>query len=475
MLTTEHDGSVERLILVGMMTDKHLLGRIQPNWTRDGLFDSDLANQVGKWCVKHYEKYGKAPKSAVEGMFSAWAEKTKNKPLADKVEKFLTSLSGEYDKLAKGKKSDYMTDLAARHFNEVAVAKLANDMKADVSAGDPDKAYGRMTTHKPLDFGKGAWIDVLHDKAAIERALSEESAEILVEYPGEAGRFFGDTLARDCFVAFQGPPGRGKSWVLQDVVMRAVMGRRNVAYFQIGDMTEAQIMRRLMIRIARHPRKAGTIDWPKKLIVVGGEPEVMTEEKMFDNPLDLDTAWNACQKLITSTIRSGDSTFKLSVYPNYSVNVLQIRDQLKMLSRNGFVPDVVVIDYADLLLPPPGVRDKLDQIDDTWKYLRSISQELHCLVVTATQSNAQSASARVQGMRHFGGRFTKYAHATAFFALNQTDEEKEIRVMRWNALKEREEEFIVSKCLYVAQCLPLANPCVRSAFSKAPKEEETEE
>jgi hypothetical protein len=129
------------------------------------------------------------------------------------------------------------------------------------------------------------------------------------------------------------------------------------------------------------------------------------------------------------------------------------------------VPDVIVIDYADLLAPMPGyAHDSQDQIDMAWKTMRSISQQLHCCVVTATQSSAASYYADTLDKTHFSRDKRKFAHVTAMFGLNQTKDEKRLGVMRFNWLQFREAEFDEDKCVHVAGCLGLANPCMFSTF-----------
>src|SRR5688572_22664780 len=101
MIVEERNGSVERLVLVSMIVNSLVLGRIAGKWTKEGLFASDWANIVSKWCVWHYNKYGKAPRQMIEGLFNTWANKTKQKHLIEIVESFIASLEGEYKALSK--------------------------------------------------------------------------------------------------------------------------------------------------------------------------------------------------------------------------------------------------------------------------------------------------------------------------------------------------------------------------------------
>ena len=121
----------------------------------------------------------------------------------------------------------------------------------------------------------------------------------------------------------------------------------------------------------------------------------------------------------------------------------------------GFIPDVIVIDYADILAPEDPRQQPRDQVNETWKALRRLSQERHCLVIAPTQANAASYDKWVQGMHNFSEDKRKLAHVTGMLGLNQTEEEKALHVMRLNWIVLRESPFNAQQCLWVGQCLEI--------------------
>ena len=54
----------------------------------------------------------------------------------------------------------------------------------------------------------------------------------------------------------------------------------------------------------------------------------------------------------------------------------------------GIVPDVVVIDYADIMADEG--KDERASVNKRWKYLRGLADTHKCLIVTATQANSSS-------------------------------------------------------------------------------------
>ena len=136
----------------------------------------------------------------------------------------------------------------------------------------------------------------------------------------------------------------------------------------------------------------------------------------------------------------------------------------KWKSLYDWVPDVIVIDYADIVAPPRGVKEPRDQVNEIWKALRAMSQRQHCLVVTATQTNAASYEAKTLGRQHYANDKRKYAHVTALAGINVTAEEKEAGVARYNWIVLREGQYSSRKCVHVAGCLAIGQPSLVSCF-----------
>lgn len=478
MKIEKHDGSDEKTVLTGMIVDDHVLGRIVGKWTGE-MFRSKWSNLVAGWCVRHFERYNHAPGKKIQHLFERWAEKSKDEPTVNMVETFLSGLSDEYEELQRESNSDYVLDTANRHFALVQMERLKEDLEDRIADKDPDKAAELLTGFNRIQLGMGEGVDVLHDKEAWKSAYGPHT-ESLIEFPGALGQFFGNTLARHSFVAFEGPEGRGKSFWLQECAFRAILQRRKVAFFELGDMTRDQIMERMGVRFAETPLEydvrehKGKIDWPKQITFKETEKDgkknveanVVTEPRRFSEGMDWRKAWKACRDICQKRVKSDDPYWLLF---NYAPDVLHCRDiegKLIDLERTGWVADVVVVDYADILSMNYSGYEGRDRINKTWEHLRKISVEHHCLVLTATQTDAASYDAWLIRRRNFSEDKRKYAHVTAINGLNQTPAEKEQGIMRLNNLKKRRGGYSETQCVWVAGCLELANPAVRSAFPR---------
>lgn len=457
----------ERDILTAMIVDNFVLGRMESKY-QSGMFRSRWSNEVAKWCVRYYRKYNKAPKTNIEKLYENWSAKTRDKSIVEIVGKFLRGLSDEYEGLSKECNSDYIIDIAGEYFNEVQMERLLDNTSTELENNEVQKAHQQLLEYNKIDLGIGEGINVLHDKDAVKEAFKEKKKTI-VEYPGTLGKFFKNAFHRDAFVSFMGREGIGKSFWLLDLAYRAVLQRRKVAFFEAGDNSKKQVMMRIISRICRQPFYVDEIEYPTSIEKIRKRKKVKvlvsTETKTFPKKLSWQRAMKKCQQVMERKVKSKSSYFKLSCHPNDTLTIGGIESILQDWERaEEWSPDVIVIDYADILDMSWRGLEGRDLINKTWKQLRRISQKRHCLVVTATQADAKSYEKGLLTMSNFSDDKRKFAHVTGMIGINQSPNEKKKTIMRLNWLKLRDEYFYPTKCVYVANCLGVANPAVKSCF-----------
>lgn len=456
MKISRYEGQECRLILTGMITDQVVCSRIA-SMKRNGepLFNHPWADTVARWCTEYMRKYDTPPNGNIRQIFSDWAESEKaDKETVEAIEKFLTLMSREYEKDSP-KSSDFILDVASQYFNTSRLKHAIEEAGEEIRQGNWQLAQEMLANSPKLELGRGSTIVLDQDFESWRNAV-ECSSRGIVEYSGAIGKFFGDCLSRGSLYAFMGVDKSGKSFWLLDLVFRAIRQRRRVAFFEAGDMGEEDTIIRLAQRIEGKPEVPSTIFFPTAF---DDEKNPIFEKR----ELEQFSVKNAFRKLQRYTNQSGK--LRLSCHPNSSLSVRDISSRLKDWTRENWIPDVVVIDYADILAPPVGIRDTLDQIDETWKHLRRLSQEFHCLVVTATQTNA--AAYQNNGFlsrKHFSGRKTKLAHVNGMIGLSVSNEDKTNGITRLNWVVRRRGRWNESKQLYVAGCLDIGRPSIISTW-----------
>jgi hypothetical protein len=440
-----------------MVLNSTVCARISSKWREGGLFSSRWQNTVARWAISHLEKY-KEPLGAenVETVFQTWAVKNeKAETTIDLMEKFLYQFDEHLIEKVESMSPEFILDMAGEVFNGVRVRETIRLAELDMEENNVERASSRLASSLRVELGVGSLFRPGEDYGRWRDAFDADRSRGLIRYPGELGNFIGDDLCRDAFVSFLGGYGVGKSFWLLDAAYRGVRNRYRVAFFVVGDMSEAQIIKRMGQRVLRRPKRDEEIRWPvgwKK----DGSPHVKIEKRLAITPQESYKEWKKIQ-------RKAD-LLRLSCHPSVSINAEGIDSLLLGWQREGWVADIVILDYADNLAPPSGIQEKREQINTTWQYLRRLSQEYHCLLLTATQADADSYEKRVLGKRNFSDDRRKHDHLTTEIGINQMDDEKEIGVYRLNLIKRREEYYNVQRQIKIAGCLAVGCPVVKSGF-----------
>lgn len=472
----EKDGASVRRALTGLITSDGVLSRTTPHWDGE-LFAPDWANTIADWCVDYHNKHGRAPGRDIEGLFAAWAsEGRRDRSLVSAVESFLSDLSEEYEKTGPVN-VDYLVDEAAKYFNKVRLSRLAEKVKADLDAGRVDRAQERAESHHKIELGAGAVLDLVRDEHSFDDVFDDKEEPALFTYPGAAGEFFNGILERESFLCFIAPEKTGKTAWLIDMSYRAVRAGCKVAYFQLGDLSARQAKERFAQRMCHRPVRRKNGYWPKKALrpkvlippSVAEEAEgkcavVKHEVWEFDHPLTKGEFEKAQRKIRKDVLKDRSVHLRLSSHLTASLSVMQMKAILDSWALDGWSPDVLVCDYADIFAPPKGRMEPREQVNTSWKQLSAIRLEYHCCLITATQANAASYAKRLMDRRNFSEDHRKMGHCTAMCGINVTGEEKEKGLCRLNWFICRDKEYSSRKALYVAGDMALTEPCMVSSW-----------
>jgi hypothetical protein len=296
---------------------------------------------------------------------------------------------------------------------------------------------------------------------------SRDQEERLIELNGDLGRFLSPHLKRGDFVSFAGPDKRGKSFWLQELVWQALRQQRRVLYYVLGDMSATDVGMRLAVRMSRKPMQKCEVKIPTRLRVPERKDELprVKHDIHMRQAVTIKDVAVSIQKLLLST-GSKDSRLKLRCEGGNIVSAGQIEQDFRNFALEDWVADVIVVDYADLLLAEPHTKnqDIRHQINATWMILRRIALEGHCLVVTASQTAATGYTAPLIRKKDFSEDKRKNAHVTGMIGINQTDQEKELGLYRLNWVVLRGGRWAESKVIWTAGELAIASPCILSSF-----------
>lgn len=460
-------GDDARLILTGMLVNSQVLGAVAQKWEPGGLFDVPHMDRIGGWAVQHYNEFHKSPGTAIQNYYARWSETEHDKDEEKDLERFLAGLSAEYVKRErKTLQADYVIKTAEKHFNKVRFRQLGTQLQDLASANQVEKAQALYHKFRNVEMGEEDATDVFEDRAGVIDAFAAQ-AEPLIVYPDALGNFFSGVMIRKAFVSFEAPEKRGKSFFILDAACRAVQQGRKVLYFEAGDLSKGDVIERLSARVLNRPLDTDEYLYPIAIEESkdddDGKFNPIHDTRRHEKPVGPKTTWKGFTRFVE---KYGKGMFKLSCHSARSLSVTGIKAKLDQLrDRDGWVPDVVCVDYADILAPVNGTAETRDQINTTWMMLRSISMSHACLVITATQTNRGSYKSDLIEMEHASEDKRKRAHVTASIGINQTEVEYEKGMYRLNYIVRRKGKFAKNRVVYLAGCLSVSNPAVLSAFA----------
>jgi len=512
---------IERKITIGLITSTEYCKRILPV-LNISLLQSGAAKLLVRWCVDYYEEYGEAPKKQIENIYYFKLKAGEiQKDLAEELEELiLPGLSQEYEN--EGVNVDFLFDESLKYLNVRTLEDITATISSLVNSNAIEEAKSLISSYMPLENNVKNHID-LSKKENLKRvksALSKINKSVF-SYPGVLGNLLNPQLIRGGFIAFMASEKRGKSYWLLDMAIRASRQKQKVAFFQAGDMTEDQQLKRIAVYLTGKADKEireSKIFIPVKDCVknqlntcIKNEKECpfgvfmpedwdekslrtkLTKQDIID-VLELEKDYVPCHNckeyqknkwgnVWLKQVKSPDKMsvnealraikkffidykrqFRLSSHVNGTLSVKTIEAELIQWEKeDGYVPDLIIIDYADILVSNTKMEFRHQQ-NDIWKSLRGLSQKKSWLVVTVTQADAKSYEQSRLKLSNFSEDKRKYAHVTAMFGLNQDPKgrDKKLGVMWINEMLVREGEGDINNEVAVLQNLKVGKPFLTS-------------
>lgn len=510
---------IERQIAIGCITNIDYLKQIKDEWSFDYI-DSQPAKMICSWCFEYFDKHEKAPLQNINLILLKKLKKKKvREDLSEEIEDILQDLSEDY--------ASNLPDLETllfetrEYFTQRQWELHTEEVQALFDKGEILKARQLQEAFKFKVNEKDESIDLADDEVdkRIEEAFDSNTQNV-VQFDGALGKFWNEEMTKGAFVSILAPEKSGKSYLLLEFMMRAYEQGKKVAFFQAGDMTEGQQLIRTAIYLTQKSNKEKFIgkqyipvvdcvknqnDTCNKRVRASKfgpfkeksdaeiREEITFEELVeakqgnrfykncfnciawrnnpwgtvwleeFDNgntPLTAREAIAARRKFFTDNDR-----VKLATYANGELTISIINNKLDMWAMQGFFPELILIDYADLIVGQT-TKEMRHSIDGVWRGLRGISQKRNALTVSPTQADAKSYLQDLLTKSNFSEDKRKLAHVTAMYGLNQDTKgrERKLGIMRINKIVLREDGFHESEQVRVLQHLQTGQPVLDSFF-----------
>ena len=124
-------------------------------------------------------------------------------------------------------------------------------------------------------------------------------------------------------------------------------------------------------------------------------------------------------------------------YPTKSASTETLKQHIERLKKKGIEPDMIIVDYADLLRPTRASAEKRYDLESTYEEMRAIAQIYKCPVWTASQTNRSGLNAEVITMEAISEAFNKCFVADFICSLSRTVQDKQANKGRMFVAKNR--------------------------------------
>ena len=129
--------------------------------------------------------------------------------------------------------------------------------------------------------------------------------------------------------------------------------------------------------------------------------------------------------IVKEKIQDVSGKLIIKEYPTKSASTKSIKNHLEKLKKQNILPDVVIVDYADLLRPVSHGAEKRHDLEGIYEELRGLASEFECAFITASQTNRGGLNAEVITMESISEAFNKCFVADFIFSLSRTPQDKQ--------------------------------------------------
>jgi len=377
-------------VLSSLLNHKEFLTNVH-----DILDESHFTNQAHKWIVSnilsYYSKYHTTPTPEV---LKSEYEKVTNDVLKVSIKEQLR----EAYKIADTDSEYIESEFSAFCKNQQLKKALLNSVDL-LQAQDYDSIRAIIDSALKAGADKNLGHEYVKD---IEARYRNEQ-RITVPTPwDEFNELLQGGLGNGDFGLMFGGPGAGKSWSLVALAGHAVKMGFNVVYYTL-ELGEDYVGRRFDAYFTQIP--ANEITFHKDKVEA-----VMT-------------------KIPGNLIIKGFSPGKASIS--------SVESHIQKCTDLGTKPDLIVIDYVDLLRSKRVSRERKEEIDDIYTSTKGLARELNIPVWSASQVNRQGAQDEVIEGHKAAGSYDKMMITDFAASISRRAKDKQTGIGRFHIMKNR--------------------------------------
>lgn len=402
MAVDTFDIDVQQKIVALMVKDQAFMlkcyDHIKPHY-----FDSEILIDLSRMSLDYFKKY-RTNFSSTALLSTINEFLTENK--RENPEEYFTVIREIYkDSLPE---RDYLLDKVVEFvlFQEVRNALYESANLLERKDFDRIKKMVDKAFKIKQDIVSG--INYFDPQAIKDRHNLEEVAKISTGLP-ELDRCLGGGLGKGELGIILAPTNVGKSILLMLLGANALRCRLKVLHITL-EMSGTKVA-------LRYDRN-----------LMGKGKQVLKDD--VDGVLDF----------LTQFARNLKASLHIKQWPTRSASIHTIRAYLEQLKGEGFVPEMIIVDYS-AIMKASQPRDRRDlEIEECNEDLRGLAGELDVPIWTAAQTKSSGVNKAILTLEDFGESFAQAKVADVIIAACQTKKEHEENRLRLFLAKNRDDK-----------------------------------
>ena len=387
--------SFQSQVLSLILHDSKVMGQVRPNVTMD-FWKNPVYQQIGRIVLEFFDEHGSAPSimslgAMTESYLSDDAEASlfykKYEEALNFLENPLPDADKEYvlENLSQFIKDTMMEAAIASGTGEAGTGNYPEFAEKVAKAASFDlHVKNNKLTLVDLTENTGMYLAQNKGKPIPTGFPSVDEEMKGGHYPGKCGIIIGGT-------------GTGKSMFLVNLAFNAMKADKRVCYISLENQKE-NIAQRLT---------AG-----------------LCNEDFYD--LQFDPNKNAlCQaKMQAFTAAHPETALDIFYFSNRSITCPELESFLKTEYQDSPFPEVILLDYADLLGCSKEYKSEYDNFGLIYAQIVAMTQRFDVALWTATQANRQGRKTRVVDIDNVSDSYKKTWVADVIYTITQTESDK---------------------------------------------------
>jgi len=350
---------------------------------------------------------------------------------------FIETLMKHREKYSTHPNHEVMMTLLRTELNhhDKATAKQVREFFARIHSSDGIEE-ALWVKDKAIDFcRKQVLKQAMMSSVKLLKSSSFDEIEKVIQEALKLGtdNNFGHEYHKDALARFEiinrTPISTG--WPRMDEIIKGGLGKSELGVvIAPTGAGKSMVMVHLAAEALRHGKTVVYYTFELKDTVVGGR----FDSCLTGVPLN---ELRERKEEILSKIQTIEGTLIIKEYPTKSASVQTIKNHIEKLKKRGIEPDMILVDYADLLRPVRNSSEKRHELEETYEGLRALAQIYEIPVWTASQTNRGGLNAEVITMEAISEAFNKCFVADFIFSLSRTVQDKQSNKGRLFVAKNR--------------------------------------